>query len=474
MKPRTPDTRDLERTLLGGFLMQSSLLQTVRLEPADFSIPAHREIYAVLCDLAEKGPIDLTIFLDAAETRGRTDAWGGASSLIQLPGACVSVVLVPTYAEKLREHRKRRDVELALRRALEDLPPAGDESFATRLAATVKNLTEIGGQGRGETASEARAALQASRVGTFMGAALDRMAARADQREHPIPLPWSSVSDALGGGLWPGLYVLVGNTGCGKSQWALQAAVEAARRGTPVLYIGLELGRVDLVARLLGLLTARRWSRLFLGNGENARGEIATVRESDAARELAELPFHLELGAPMGWSYPELLTRARAMRELYPEPDGPGSRPFLVVLDFLQIVSSPADAREEQRERIGRAAYTARAVARELDAAVLLVSSTARDNYAVMEGAKDGKKSPGLGEGSPTRLVGMGKESGEVEYAADAVLVLAREAWEAGKPPPPTWLAVAKGRAVVPGWVELSFDGGRFTEPGTRRAAADL
>jgi len=327
-----------------------------------------------------------------------------------------------------------------------------------------------------EAAAKAKAerleALKATRVGAFMDAAFDRMMSRAGGRERPIPTPWPSVNTALGGGLWPGLFILVGNTGSGKSQWALQVAVDAARQGTPVLYIGLELGKVDLVARLAGLVTGRRWSRLFLGNGEDAPAELSQVRKMDAVRELAAMPFHLEMGPPMGWSYDWLAASMATMRELYPELNGPGSRPILVVLDFLQIVSSPEGAREDLRERIGRAAYAGRAVAREYDAAVLLVSSTSREHYATLEGRevkKEGRvvSGPKNGTGNAARLVGLGKESGEVEYAADAVLVLAREEYA-----PTTgslcWLAVAKGRAVTPGWTPMKFDGGRWTERDTK------
>lgn len=322
-------------------------------------------------------------------------------------------------------------------------------------------------------------ALKATRVGAFMDAAFDRMEARAAGRERPIPTPWPSVNTALGGGLWPGLFILVGNTGSGKSQFALQAAVDAARHGTPVLYVGLELGKVDLVARLAGLVTRRKWSRLFLGNGEDAPGELSLVRNRDEVRELAAMPFHLEVGPPMGWSYDGLDAKMATMRELYPELDGPGSRPILVVLDFLQIVSSPAGEREDLRERIGRAAYAGRAVAREYDASVLLVSSTAREHYATLEGReakKDGKPAPQkLGIGNAARLVGLGKESGEVEYAADAVLVLAREAEEPSSTTRPCyWLAVAKGRAVTPSWTPMSFDGGRWSEPTGRVATGTV
>jgi len=69
--------------------------------------------------------------------------------------------------------------------------------------------------------------------------------------------------------------------------------------------------------------------------------------------------------------------------------------------------------------------------------------------------------------------VGLGKESGELEFTADVVLALAREPEtpeqvstrkpnEARK----VWLAIAKGRGFPTGWAPLWWDGTRFFEPG--------
>jgi replicative DNA helicase len=309
----------------------------------------------------------------------------------------------------------------------------------------------------------------APRIGAFLHDAFVRMERRATQQEKPLPLPWPSVQKALGGGLWPGLGILVGGTGVGKSQFALEAALHAARNGFPTLYIGLELDRLSLVARLLGLMSGKSWSRLYLGTDLL---EITDVFQRYSA-ELEQLPIHLELGPPMGWTYEQLLATCKAMRLRYPlyrDRDGrpiPGSRPFLVVLDFLQLVAG----QEDLRERIGHAAYAGREVARELDAAVVMISSTSRENYGRLSGQKDRDNAdPGPGKGSPARYIGTGKESGEVEYAADWQMTLVQEPWpkDAQEPPPEgskVWVAVSKVRAGRPCWVELRFDGGRYSEP---------
>ena len=305
--------------------------------------------------------------------------------------------------------------------------------------------------------------LDAFRLDAFLDDSIRRMVARADGREKPVPLPWSNVAEALGGGLWPGLTILLGGTASGKTQFALQAALHAAGEGCPVVYIGLELGRVDLVARLVGLRASRRWSSLYLGalrGGETADGRAEDLeKHADALRGL---PLYLAKGDPAGWSYMNLRPLAEAVQrkhaaELEERADSP-RRPFLVVLDFLQLVGGPE---RELRERIGRAAYAARLVARDLDAAVLLLSSVGRDKYQTIKDASGG---PDNGKVLPSDLVGLGKESGEVEYAADYVLTLVPGTFSPNGTP--IEVAAAKVRAGVPKWVDggLRFDGGRFDE----------
>ena len=297
----------------------------------------------------------------------------------------------------------------------------------------------------------------APQVSSFVHEAAQTMRRRARGEERPIPVPWPSVGEALGGGLWPGLHILVGNTASGKSQLALQLALEAARKGTPVLYIGLELGKTSLVARLLGLMSRKRWSQLWLGDDED---ELAQVLDQHIP-ELESLPFHLDFGPPMGWSYDRLWETTRQIKERYDQ------RPPLVVLDYLQLIASPQhEPVRELRERIGRAAYCGRAVAREYKAAVLLVSSTARDNYRRLEGQKQMSKAGPTGkfpwEEPAHLLVGAGKESGEVEFAADTVIALVRG--EFLDVTTLMHLAIAKIRAGKTSWQKIYFNGGWFDD----------
>lgn len=278
-------------------------------------------------------------------------------------------------------------------------------------------------------------------------------AKRCSGELKPIKLPFPKLGEALNGGLWPGLYFIIGHTGSGKSQLALQVGLKAAEEGTPVLYIGLELDGPQLLARLAGLVEKTRWSSFYYGKREVNPKTYASLKK---------LPIRLEMGKSFGWSYDRIGPVVAAMRKKH------GKAP-VVILDFLQLVQSPETEREDLRERIGKASYAARMAAKDHQASVLLISSVSRAHYQKMVTGgihKDGTPKMPAGE-----LVGTGKESGETEFSADAVLVLTSDA-KAGRMQLEknyksswVWVAIAKQRGGQKGWFPLTFNGGWFTEP---------
>src|SRR5258707_977295 len=78
-----------------------------------------------------------------------------------------------------------------------------------------------------------------------------------------------------------------------------------------------------------------------------------------------------------GRSAPRTREIAEWMRRTYAEAH-PGERPFLLVLDFVQLLGG-AREKENVDEMVGGAAYDAHQVARDWSAAVLLVSTTSRE-----------------------------------------------------------------------------------------------
>ncbi len=314
-----------------------------------------------------------------------------------------------------------------------------------------------------------------------------RVLARVDGTEAPVLTPWASVNTRMGGGLWPGMHVVVGGTGTGKSQWALQVCIGAARAGVPVLVLSLELDALGVFARGASFFTqdaaradgsalpAVKWSAFY--NGGRAATEAKTERDRARVREalphvlpaMQVLPLHWFEAPPHGLPHTEIAALVHDLRALHPEHVGP----VVVVIDFLQLVAG-ADPREDTITRVSRASYACRAAARELGAVVLVLSSTSRVSADAtrIDAREDPTTPPELPFASD--LVGLGKESGDVEFSADSVLVLCPESLPKDGPngqKPATLkggravhLAVAKLRAGVPGWCEFRFNGSRFLE----------
>jgi replicative DNA helicase len=415
---------DAERAVLGSILLDNGALSTIAslITPPDFYDPANAAIFDAILNLRERDePIDVVTLAAELRRRERLNAVGGGRYLGELTDAIPTIAHVEAHARIVRDLASRR-------RALEAC-----ETAARMLRS-------------GDTPEAARAHIERQIFKTSDGAPAGQLAEhldhlfttihrRASGDERPLGTPWRRVDTALGGGLWPGLYVLVGGTGAGKTQFAVETAVHAARAGARVLYLALELSHRDIAARALGVVSGEPWSLLLRGAlPESTLSEAIHGAEST----LRKLPFYTECAPPYGYSIETLSARAWSLK------------PALVVLDYLQLCGRVG---EELRASISRAAYAARAIARDLGAVVLALSSTARENYSKLIFTEDAR---------PDDFVGLGKESGEVEYASDGVLVLTRGAKD-GSP----WrrLVVAKNRTGPTAAVDLTWDGNRFTEP---------
>ena len=318
-----------------------------------------------------------------------------------------------------------------------------------------------------------------------MADAWQRMNARARGEERCLPVPWQSLADLYNGKgsspyvLRPGVHVLVGGTGSGKTQLALALALEAAHDGHPVAYVGLELDPVGLAARLAALKWAQkvrrragmspvdpvdpseRWSVIDWPRTPAGRTALERV-QNEVEDELGKLDRFRVLFADArdgssgdGFSADDLGAVCARVAE-----DSTLERPGLVVLDFLQLLGprvekdgriNPDD--REIRTRIARAAYVASNATRDGRLAVLLVSATARENYRKLVFA-DGKA---VFAGS---LVGLGKESGEIEYSATSVLVIARQAGRRDF----RFIGLAKNRHGGEGWITLGWNGSDYHE----------
>lgn len=415
---------DAERAALGAVLLdQQATLETVlTLSPSDFSNVNFRCIFESFAIMAAQDRfIDLFSLAENLRSRNRFESIGGLQALLDLTETTVTSAHAAQHVEMLKDLSGRRRMAQAL-----EISRARIVEGESR-----ERVWSDLSYGLGQ---EAERKSGVDHIGGDLQPLLEMIERRLDGVERPIPLPWRSVSHALGGGLWPGFYVFVGNTGSGKTQWAVEASLKAAHDGRKVLYLALELDPHELCARFIGAEAAIPWSDFL-------RGKIAPSAEIIGAMDrLGKLPIFRECGTPMEYGADILQRRAHQ------------HKPDLIVIDFLQLCG--ATPGEELRISVGRMAYAARQIARKSRCVVLALSSTARANYQAM--VSDPKK-------DPRELVGLGKEAGDIEYASDGVLVLAKDS-ESKDDPGRRILVVAKQRAGDASRIPMRFLGTRFED----------
>lgn len=247
---------------------------------------------------------------------------------------------------------------------------------------------------------------------------------RAAGREPPVPVPWPTLGALLRGGLWPGLHLLTGPAGSGKTQLLLQLGLVCAEL-VPTLVVSARLGEAEATARLAGLLSGRPWGEIAAGR---TPVDEALLRASRCPRFVrADL--------------------ARALET--PAGDDP---PAVILFEAADASPSELQAALQALETPGLA---------------LVACLPARGPAALAPSA------PRILEktGAEHALAWIAPPEPWVD-AADGVWVLAPSPRPGGPTPPrggiSAWrsipLAVAKLRSGAPGWIYLRFDGTSFAE----------
>jgi len=241
--------------------------------------------------------------------------------------------------------------------------------------------------------------------------------------------------DALLGGLEEGFYILAGPPGMGKTTLALQVAA-AVTREAPVVYVTFEDSPASLTLKAIA-------ARARVNPRDVQRGWAdlnALRRAAEGWRPVAERLALIEGNARLTVAQ----VRAKALQAMHRHQVAR----CLVVVDYLQLwAKATAELRGFQsvRERVETLGAALRELALRLKSPVLALASQnrAQGDY---------------GNGGGAAALDSLKESGDLEYQADAVLFLTEAKKRQATPPARAVdLTLAKNRHGEIGKVELLF-----------------
>jgi replicative DNA helicase len=207
------------------------------------------------------------------------------------------------------------------------------------------------------------------------------------RRERGIRLPWPALDSHLAG-LHPGeLTAIAAHTSGGKTSMALQIAMHAAAQNVRVLVFSLEMGKEDLLRRMIR-------QRSGVNDFDNPDSE-----ERERVREAANWIYD----APIAFDESAMTVPAMhaSIRKLKHEEIG------LVVVDYLQLVRG-VGRYENRAKEVGSNSRALKLAAREFRIPFIMLSQLSR------ESAKAGRL---------PELYDL-KESGDIENDCDNVLFI--------------------------------------------------
>ncbi|MDO5117265.1 MAG: replicative DNA helicase [Eggerthellaceae bacterium] len=425
-----PQNIEAEKSVLAACMLNQEAIEEVatKLKPQNFFRPAHRIIFSAMLDLYMRHiPIDQISLAENLHGKGQLEAAGDKAYLVELADNTFALTNWRSHADIVKRTSILRDLIYASTQ-INALAYDAPDDLAVVVEESEKILFNV---------TEQRVSSDFAKMDVLLTEAFEEIAKLAEQKNSlaGVPTGFKDV-DALFHGLRGGdLIILAARPGVGKSAFALNVAVNAAKAGTTVAFFSLEMSASQLAQRILCSEAHVNLGRLRAGNITEADwGAIA-----DASNTLSKINLFID-------DTPSLSVfdlRAKARRELR------GCDSGLIIVDYLQLMQPTTTRRDGNRAvEVGEISRSLKILAKEMDMPVIALSQLSR------EIEKRGKKRPMLSDL---------RESGSIEQDADIVMFIDRsmdeiEAESAGRPALGTAeLIVAKHRNGPSRDITLAF-----------------
>ena len=353
-----PQNLEAEQSVLGAIAIDNQQFEPVAeiLEPDDFYSENHREIFhAMRALVAAKSPIDAITLCEAL--RPRLEAIGGAVYIAELANTVPAPLMAPHYARIVREKSSLRklvtlgsDIANTAFEAPEQWSPEYvEEQIATAeydLAAIASRVIHKPERRKTETLSAVRWRIEHC-------------------EEDGVPTGFDPLDRSFGGFNTGHLTMLAARTSKGKTAFATNIAINAARAGLATAFFTLEMTADEMWLRALGcvaqvdMFNARR-----RGYRDGERERVAVVEKL-----LGSIPLEI-LYRPSMRPRDLRLECRRLAREMG------GLK--LAVVDYFNLMRGDRRERERWRE-MQEAILALKGIAGELGIPLLVLSQLNRE-----------------------------------------------------------------------------------------------
>lgn len=386
----------------------------------DFVKSDHRTLFRAIRAMHEADyPIDEVSLLDYLKSSRMLDAAGGEKAVLRMFESDMPLLSWQTAYDRLIDASRRRSLVMAMNEieAKAYGTPPDMKAFVSKIENSVAQVTE-------------RRDMRPYRhISSFLGAAVDEMLA----------------------GLRAGQLIVVGaRPAVGKTSFALTLALNAARQGVKVGIFSLEMSGRELAQRIICAESGVSISHFRMGT-------IPKTSWNAIAAACCDIPGNdIEIEDRASVTIGDIRTTAARMMR--------GAERGLIVIDYLQLISSASDGAGFQNRavEVGEISRRLKVLAKELGVPVVTLAQLSRQAE--------------FHPGAP-RLSDL-RESGSIEQDADTVLFLSRDPNETGDEKSgarQVILSIAKNRSGPTGDIDMLFvpTSTKFYEVGPRKENCD-
>ena len=353
-----PQNIEAERATLGSILLNRDAIVAVAawLRPEYFYLQRHGQIFeAMLACYNNRIPPDTRTVAEELRRRERLDGVGGILYLTELVDGVPTSYHIEYYARIVERTALLRQLITAGGR-IASLGFNEQEELEATLDKAEQTLFEV---------SQRRSTSDFVHIGQVIDQYYEQINYLQEHRGEVVGVPtgFRDLDQITGGLQRSDLIILAARPGVGKSSLAMSLAYNIAslHQGTVAVF-SLEMGREQLVQRLLAMETKIDSHRLRIGNIPDH--ELRIVME--AMGRMAALPIYIEDTA--GVSLMDVRSKARRLQAQ--------AGIDLIVIDYLQLMQGRrSDNRVQEVSEISRGL---KGLARELNVPVLALSQLSR------------------------------------------------------------------------------------------------
>ncbi len=421
-----PHNVEAEMSALGCMLLSREAMDLAaeKISPESFYELGHQTIFSAMLELYKSGQVvDLVTVADKLDRLGRLDTIGGAVYLAKLAESVPTTAHAESYFRIVSSKAVLRNLISTATDIVKKCYEAEQEAEEL-LDMAETSIFDVAEKGVKDSFTP---------VKKTIAGVVDKMEKLYDHKRHctGVPTGFDDLNELTSGFQNSDLVVLASRPSMGKTALALRIAEHVAiREKMPVAIFSLETSADQLVQRLL--CSRAKVDNQRVRKGFIKKGEWPEIIQ--AAGLLTEAPIYVNDMPAL--SVLQVRAIARRLKSTYDVK--------LVILDYLQLLRGTAKRYENRQQEISDMSRALKALARELDIPVLVLSQLNRE----VENRPN--KRPQLSDL---------RESGAIEQDADVVLLLVRpDYYDPDDRPGIAELIVAKQRNGPVGKVELIFE----------------